>query len=133
MSRLAQGFLSGCLAAGLVATALWTTMKVGPSPEQQMCALRADIERTLWKTQQQQAALFREMEASQHVQSAKITLAWAMTSDPIQRAHNVRTAAEFVADTERSAENYRLSAERYEAGARGAAWNAMRQCPEVPH
>jgi len=131
MAKLAQGFLLGCFTASFAVTAFWTTVKVGPSREQQICALRADVERSLWNMQQQQATTLRQMEASQRVQATNLALAWAVTSDPIQRASNARKAAGFVADTERSAEDYRLTAEGYEAKARKAAESAMRQCPET--
>ena len=132
MAGFAQGLLVGCVTASFVVSGVWATAKVGPSREQQVCALRAVIERTSWYTQQHQAAMLREMEGSQRASATNMALAWAMTSDPIQRAGNARTAARFVADTERSAQGYRLQAEGYEADARSAAERAMRQCPEAP-
>ena len=131
MGRFVSGVLVGGFAASLAATAVWTTVKIGPTPEQRMCVMRAGIERSWWSTQRQQAVALRRMEADQRVRAAELALTWSTTSDPVQRAHKAGMAAEFVAHTETSAEDYRRAAERHEAEAFEAAERAMRQCLEM--
>lgn len=125
---LFTGTIAGAVGACLMTGAFFMHVKIGLSPAERMCEMRASLAHDLWKSATETAAFWRRMERDQRARATDLALTWASLGQTEWRTRLAGMTARGVAEAESAAARYRGAAEDQEARAADVLGTVLRSC-----